>query len=92
MDTVQTGESYECGHGAKKRKYSPNEQADKTCSRARVSLGFAFSHFGALKRGWEERCRVGLLCDGQVGAEHWKLACWLAELATSPLNKCNIPM
>ncbi len=29
--------------------YSPSEQAEKTCSRARVSLGLAFSHFGALK-------------------------------------------
>ncbi len=49
LDAVQTGESYECGRSAKKRKYSPSEQADKTCSRARVSLGLASSRFGALK-------------------------------------------
>ncbi len=22
--------------------------------------------------------RVGLLCDGQVGAKHWYFACWVA--------------
>ncbi len=60
-DAVQTRESYKGERSAKKRNYSPGEQADKTCCRARV-------------KSREERCRAGLLCDGQVGAKHWRLA------------------
>ncbi len=57
----------------KKRIYSHSkakQQADKNYSMNKVSLSVAFSRFEA-----ESDAGVVLICNGQVGAKHWRLAC-----------------
>ncbi len=72
LDTVQTGDSYKCWCSVRKRKYSDSKRIKLVPEWEWVSVQFlALERW---RRGWEERCRVGLLCVRQVGAKNRWLA------------------
>ncbi len=74
FDVLVSNVSYECGCSTKKMKYSPMRPNSKQIKLVpewewiSVWLSDTLEHRG-------ETCRVGLLCNGQVGAKHRQLAC-----------------